>query len=163
MEEVGTSGTSGTSEIEGDVTSGDVLFDTDAADSFEERAALVEYGAGVPREWAEGFARLNFAHPPMGFTPARWERVIDDGGRFLDRWAHVAAEAGWTALDVFGVHPTKPADRYDAMGLVPLIGGGEVTGVQPDRAVIRTPSGNCLIYYLRREHPEAVAIWEVSP
>ena len=27
----------------------------DADDDFEERAALVEYGAGVPREWAEGF------------------------------------------------------------------------------------------------------------
>jgi hypothetical protein len=35
-------------------------------DDLEERAALVEYGAGVPREWAEGFARLDLAAPPKG-------------------------------------------------------------------------------------------------
>ena len=27
-------------------------------EEFEERAALIEFGAGVPREWAEGYAAL---------------------------------------------------------------------------------------------------------
>jgi hypothetical protein len=34
----------------------------------------------------------------------RWHQIINDGGLFLDRWAHQAAAFGWTALDVFGEH-----------------------------------------------------------
>ena len=54
----GTSGTTGTTDLE--VTS--------ANENFDERAALVEYGADVPRDWAEGFARLVVAPPPAGFS-----------------------------------------------------------------------------------------------
>ena len=33
------------------------------------------------------------------------------------------ARLGWRAEDLFGVHPATPATRYDAMGLMPLMGG----------------------------------------
>ena len=132
-------------------------------DDFEERAALVEYGAGVPRDWAEGFARLDLVKPPEGFDERRWRQVVDDGGRFLDGgWAERAAALGWSALDVFGAHPVKPNDSFDAMGLVPLIRGGEVIDVKSDMAVIRMPTGNNLTYYLRRDSREAVALWALS-
>jgi hypothetical protein len=121
-----------------------------AADRFEERAALIEYGAGVPREWAEGFARLDLASPPVGFDAKRWRTLIDDGGKFLDRWGGETARLGWSALDLFGAHPVAPAFRYDAAGLVNLISGGDVVDIRTDRAVIRTPSGTSLTYYLRR-------------
>ena len=104
--------------------------------AFEERAAIVEYDGGVPREWAEGFARLDLAEPPAGFDQNRWRQLIDDGGRFLDRWAETAAECGWSATDIFGLHPGVPAARYDGMGLVALIGGGEVIAVRNDSATI---------------------------
>jgi hypothetical protein len=65
-------------------------------------------------------------------------------------------------LDVFGAHPVKPNDRFDAMGLVPLIRGGEVIDVKSDMAVIRMPTGNNLTYYLRRDSREAVALWALS-
>ena len=51
---------------------------------FEERAAIVEYDGGAPREWAEGFARLNPNQPPADVPPHRWLRFIDDCGHFLD-------------------------------------------------------------------------------
>jgi hypothetical protein len=131
-------------------------------DEFEERAALIEYGAGVPREWAEGFARLDLASPPAGFDPKRWRTLIDDGGKFLDRWAVQAARLGWSVLDLFGAHPVAPAYRYDAAGLVNLISGGDVVDIRTDRAVIRTPSGNSLTYYLRRDCRDAVALWDLG-
>lgn len=132
-------------------------------DAFEERAAIVEFDGSAPREWAEGFARLDLATPPAGFTTARWRQLIDDGGHFLDRWASEAAALGWTATDVFGLHPNAPATRFDGMGLVVLIGGGEVIAVSADRATIRGQSGNSLTYYLRRPRPDAVAAWELAP
>lgn len=129
--------------------------------TFEERAAIVEYDGGVPREWAEGFARLDLAMPPSGFDQERWRQLIDDGGRFIDRWAQTAAACGWSATDIFGLQPSAPAARYDGMGLVALIGGGEVVAVRNDSATIRRPGGNCLTFYLRRPRPGAVPVWEL--
>ena len=68
-----------------------------------EERRIVQYGAGVPREWAEGFARLDRASPPKGFSPSRWQRVIDDGGRFRHRGRARDAALGWDAAAVFGV------------------------------------------------------------
>lgn len=90
-------------------------------DGYEERAALVTWEAGVPIEWAEGFATLQTALPPRSMTESRWRQIIDDAGRFLDRWAANAAALGWTTLDVFGVHPGAPEASHDGKGLAPLI------------------------------------------
>jgi hypothetical protein len=132
----------------------------DADDDLEERAALVEYGAGVPREWAEGFARLDCSKPPQGYPLPRWHQIINDGGLFLDQWAHQAAELGWTALDVFGVNPAAPLVRYDGMGLVPLIQGCRVISIAADSAQIKTSSGNTQTYS-RRPRLDAVALWQL--
>lgn len=70
----GTTGTTGTTENE-------LIC---AIENFEERAALVEYGANVPRDWAEGFARLALASPPDGISVETWWAIIDDAGRLLD-------------------------------------------------------------------------------
>jgi hypothetical protein len=126
----------------------------------EERAALVEYGAGVPREWAEGFARLNLASAAPGFGGTRWQQVIDDGGRFLDRWASEAAQLGWRAVDIFGIHPLAPAARFDVMGLVPIINGGEVVAITERSATIQSPGGSRLVY-MRRTAGGGVCLWEL--
>jgi len=131
-----------------------------ADDDLEERAALVEYGAGVPREWAEGFARLDCSKPPPGYPLPRWHQIINDGGLFLDQWAHQAAGLGWTALDVFGVNPAAPLVRYDGMGLVPLIQGCRVISIAADRAQIKCSSGNTQTYS-RRPQLDAVALWQL--
>jgi hypothetical protein len=148
--ELDTSGTTGTTESDHAHTGGD--------ERFEERAAIIEDGAGVPRSWAESFARLDIANRPPEFSEGPWRQLIDDGGQFLDRWANEAARLGWTALDVFGVHPAAPSTTYEAMGLVPLIRGGDVVAIGSDRATIRTQGGT-LLTYLRRPQPAAVAVW----
>ena len=56
------------------------------ATDFEERSAIAQFDAGVPREWAEGYASLQCHRVPIGFSSERWMRVITDGGRFLDLW-----------------------------------------------------------------------------
>jgi hypothetical protein len=129
--------------------------------AFEERAALIEHGADVARDWAEGFARLDLAAPPPDFSDDRWRTVVNDGGRFLDRWAQEAARLGWQAADVFGVHPIAPSARFDAMGLVPIIRGGDVTSINERSATIRSPGGQFLIY-MRRPSGRAVCLWEIG-
>jgi hypothetical protein len=110
-------------------------------DDFEERAAIIEYGAGVPRQWAEGYAALSTMAAPTGFSPARWQRIIDATGTFLDRWAAEAIECSWSALDVFGVNPDRPTARFDAMGLVLLLDRCSVVSIDEHGADLLTKTG----------------------
>jgi hypothetical protein len=135
---------------------------TVAGHEFEERAALIEYGASVPRAWAEGFARLNCVNPIDGFSPEAWRHLIDDGGVFLDRWSGEAVGLGWTVADVFGVDPTAPAARFDRMGLVPLIRGGAVVAIDTNSATIQTRTGGTLRYRRANVAGEAAPLWEID-
>ena len=147
-----TPGTAGTTKIE--------QLRAPQNDAFEESAAIIEYNAGVRRSWAESFARLNIADQPPGFRHQAWCQLIDDSGRFLDCWSMEAARLGWSVLDVFGVHPAAPSTTFNAIGLVPLIRGGDVVAIGSDRATIRTQGGT-LLTYLHRPQPGAVAVWEL--
>ena len=98
--------------------------------------------------WAEGFARLNCASPIRGFSAETWQRLINDGGVFLDLWGNEASALGWTVADVFGVDPTVPAARFDRMGLIPLINGGAVAAIDATSATIKTRTGGTLRYRL---------------
>jgi hypothetical protein len=151
----GTTGTDGTSR---ETTHGSSSAFPVAA--FEERAAIVEYDASVPRNWAEGFARLDLAERLAGIEPDTWRQLIDDGGRFLDRWGSEADQLGWSAVDVFGVRSAEPHGGYDIVGLALLIRGGDVVAIGPSRATIRTSTG-MLLTYLRRTQPGAVPIWDL--
>jgi len=126
-------------------------------------AALAESPRiSVDTDWATDLGGMDSSSPLPGFTLERWEGVIKDAQRFLDRWGVAALSLDWTAEDLFGVHPVAPAARYDCMGLVPLISGGEVIDMRTDRATIRMTSGNGLVYYLRRPNPDAVPIWDLA-
>jgi hypothetical protein len=64
-----------------------------------------------------------------------------DASRFVDQWGGQAAALGWSTLDVFGCHPTRPADRYDAMGLVWMIADAEVVAMGAEIANLRKATG----------------------
>ena len=76
--------------------------------------------------------------PPTGFSPERWQRIIDATGVFLDRWAGEASCCGWSDLDVFGCHDTAPAARFDCMGLVLMLDRREVVAIDRDGADLVT-------------------------
>jgi hypothetical protein len=117
--------------------------------------------AGIPRQWTEGLRRLEASTSIAGMLPLERLPLIEDARRFLAEWGGEAARLGWTAKDVFGLHPVAPKDRYDAMGLVPLLHGRKVVSIAPDRATIGTPSGGTLTYYRSRPQRDAVAAWQL--
>src|SRR5947207_141206 len=125
-----------------------------SADDLDERAALIEYGAGVPRRWAEGYAALCAMAAPAGFTPERWQRIVDAAGSFLDRWASAAITCGWSDLDVFGCDPDRPDARFDCMGLALLLDRMEVVGLDPDGADLIATVGGAKLRFRRRALPQ---------
>jgi hypothetical protein len=132
---------------------------TEIEDEENERAAIVEFDAGIPRAWAEGFARLDRRAPLVGFSETQWQQIVNDGGTFLDAWGAQAASLSWDAADLFGVHPDAPRNRYDQMGLVFLIGGGQITAVDERSATIQR--GQSKLTYTRCLRA-GVCVWELE-
>lgn len=102
-----------------------------APDGFTERLAVAAEG-GVPKLFADAFARLQLQRP-AGIDDATWRRALDDAGRFLDAWGEMAKAFAWTPGDLFDV----PRDGRG--GLVWSLQGEAVRALGPEHAI--TTSG----------------------
>lgn len=109
-----------------------------------EHGRTANTGAEFPFESHAFLAGLKGRASPSWMMPDRWEMLLHDAARFLDRWSSTAHSMGWTTLDLFGVHPTRPAVRVDVMGLLLLLQGGEVIALTAENVSIRRPSGAVL-------------------
>ena len=84
----------------------------------------------------------------------RWQQAIHDADSFIATWGEQAHSLGWTARDLFGLHPIpeRPTasyqrlSRYDDTGLVWLLQGRPVMAFTADTAAIQTESGGILTY-----------------
>jgi hypothetical protein len=128
-------------------------------DAEEERAAVIEFDGGGPRDWAEALARLDPGKPPRHVPLQRWLRFIDDCGRFLDGgWADKAAKFGWGPLQLFGCDRKRPY-YVPHRGLLWEVNGGTVVELRRDRAIIEIKGG------ARRSHSRVgriVLAWELT-
>ncbi len=127
------------------------------------RVVLLHCPPGVPEAWVQGVADLLAMPCPVSCQDAKWQALREDAYTFLRDHAALAHGLGWTALDLFGVHPEKPQVRFDCMGLVPLLNGARVTALSDLEAVIEKPSGARLTFRPRTMAPdEACLVWELG-
>jgi hypothetical protein len=117
---------------------------------------------GSPAKWHAILAELEAKNCPERISPDRWQEVISDAETFLARWGSAAHSLGWTALDLFGVHPFAPAARFDVMGLLLLVQGGTVVALTANAATIRRKTG-ALLSCRRPVAPGAILISAVRP
>jgi hypothetical protein len=83
----------------------------------------------------------------------RWQQAIRDADSFLPTWGAQARARGWTAGDLFGLHPApaRPAvnfsrlSRRDALGLIWLLDGRPVIALTDQQAEIQG-AGGVLVY-----------------
>jgi hypothetical protein len=129
----------------------------------EERAAIIEYQGGVPRQWAEGFARLDPAGPPRGMPPKRWQRFLDDIGLFLDSpFCGIAVALGWEPHDLFGCDRDRPFACIDQAGLLWLLNGDKLVALSENTATIETSNSVRHTYRLRPMETGRVLVWELA-
>lgn len=134
-----------------------------ASDDWLERAAMIEHEAGIPREWAEAFARVCHMEKPEALSKEGWQRVMDNTGRLLDGHINDLIGYGWDRVDVFGCHPKAPERRLDSKGLLLSLQSTEALAVIDERAIaLRKPSGSVLYYTKRPDSRETVMIWELK-
>lgn len=117
------------------------------------KAAKVQPAVSSPHPYRLIFDALERRCPD--FVPNnRWKRAIEDAQSFLAIWGTQADVLGWTASELFGLHPvpTKPhpsfqrLSRYDSMGLIWLLRGRPVVALMATEAAIRCPDGAILSY-----------------
>jgi len=97
---------------------------------FEQHRHRASTGS-FPSEWYAILEGLKGSEAVDWLTAERYQALIDDAESFLSRWGTVAHQLGWTAVDLFGVHPIAPAARFDVMGLLSIgVGLGPLIGIQ---------------------------------
>jgi hypothetical protein len=101
-------------------------------------------------------ARLRILAAPDDFPT--WLQILKDADRFCSSRLEEARSLGWSDTDLFGVHPRAPAVRFDAMGLVLLIRGGDVVSLDSKQARLKTIGGSSLVFRKPR-NPGAVPLW----
>ena len=127
------------------------------------RVVLLHCPPGVPEAWVQGVADLLAMPCPASCPAERWNVLREDSYRVLRDHAARAHEMGWTALDLFGVHPEKPRERFDCMGLVPLLNGARVTSLSDTEAMIEKPNGARVAFRRRGQvSDETCLIWELE-
>jgi hypothetical protein len=129
----------------------------------EERAAIIEEGAGVPREWAEGFALMLAMPCPAGFYADQWRDALDGAGRFMDQWAARAAALGWTAAEVFGVYPAAPMADHSRRGLIYYLKPGErIAAITEETATFENRRGIRQSRWRRHIAAGGVPVWNIE-
>jgi hypothetical protein len=98
---------------------------------------------------------------PAGFSPERWQRIIDAAGVFIDKWAAKAIACGWSDLDVFGCDAAAPDRRFDCMGLLLLLDRMEVVAIDPAGADLRALTGDPQRYRRKPKPDHTVRLWDL--
>lgn len=96
-----------------------------------------EGGAHAPdthMPFADDLAALCAANPTD--DDRRWRQAQADAHRFVRNWGDQAAALGWRPDELFGLHPLAPLARYDAMGLLWLLGGRRVMDISESAATL---------------------------
>jgi hypothetical protein len=86
--------------------------------------------------------------------PEAWQPAVADAHAFLAKWGTQSAAFGWTARELFGLHPVperptasyRRLSRYDSTGLIWLLQGRPVVALTAETAAIQTASGGILTY-----------------
>jgi hypothetical protein len=135
---------------------------TPLSEAEQERAAIIEYDGGIPQAWSEGLAWLDPDRPPADVPLRRWQRFVEDVGRFLDNpFCAVAIKLGWGPFDLFGCDGDRPHARIDQAGLLWLLHGGELVELTATAATIETRTGERHAFRRKPGEPSRVLVWEI--
>lgn len=126
-----------------------------------QQARAPDFASLYPAQWYAVLTTLKARDPVEWLSAERWQFLISDAENFLPRWGSAAHSLGWTALDLFGVHPIAPAARFDVIGLLPTMNGGAVVNLTDDAATLRARTG-AVLTYRRSTERGAVLISEVE-
>ncbi|MER2249691.1 hypothetical protein ABS772_07155 [Methylorubrum podarium] len=107
-------------------------------------------------EWRKAFGVLRPITPPCRYLGATaWANIHEACTDFIERYGAEAVRLGWTAPQLFGVHPEHGTLRVDWCGVM-MTGGHKAIGIEQNRILFGNVSG----YRNVTGAPVGVPIWE---
>ncbi|MCB4802628.1 hypothetical protein QO001_002180 [Methylobacterium brachiatum] len=89
----------------------------------------------VVASWRDQIERLSeHASPCRDLLPAKWKAMHENALAFLDEHGAKAHRTGWTAEQLFGVHPEHGFLRAEYAGAL-MVNDSWVIGIEPARIV----------------------------
>nr|WP_042675587.1 hypothetical protein [Methylobacterium sp. B34] len=91
--------------------------------------------------WRDQIERLpEHASPCRYLLPAKWKAMRENALAFLDQHGAETHRLGWTAEQLFGVHPEHSFLRVEYAGAL-MVNDSPAVAVEPDRIVFERFSG----------------------
>jgi hypothetical protein len=108
--------------------------------------------------WRDQIERLSeHASPCRYLLPAKWKAMRENALDFLDQLGAEAYRLGWTAPQLFGVHPEHGFLRVEYAGAL-MVNDSPAIAVEPNRIVFDRFSG----YRTKPGQVWGVPVWEFA-
>ena len=106
-------------------------------------------------EWRKAFGVLRPTSPPCRYVnPTAWANIHEACTDFIERFGAEAVRMGWTATELFGIHPKHGLLRVDWCGVM-ITGGHKAIGIEPNRILFGNVSG----YRNVAGAPTGIPVW----
>jgi hypothetical protein len=116
-------------------------------ETFEERAAIIQYNDAIPRCWAIAIAKIQLRSRPNSIAQEKWQE-IQSALEMLTTCLKDVIAHGWKISDIFGCHPIAPQRRFDAMGLLMLLNEGDrIIEINNDAIRVQNLRGGTQSFY----------------
>lgn len=117
---------------------------------------------GVCAEVVHGIELLERS-PRLWGDLLEWTLTVDAVKSFALRWDRRARAAGWSTLELYGVHRHAPATNLSAMGaaFMMALSGHRAIAVEPQFISMRTFTGSVLRFFRFTPPPGAAAAWSL--
>jgi hypothetical protein len=133
-----------------------------AREALAATSSALDRALRIPREWVEGFARLDPDRPPGDMPPRRWQSFVADVELFLDGpFCTSAAALGWQPPDLFGCDRDRPFARIDQAGLLWLLNGDRLVALSECTATVETRTGARHSWRRQSFAPGRMLPWEL--
>ena len=91
--------------------------------------------------WRSALENLSpHASPCRYLAPAKWAVIRENAIVFCDRFGAEAYRLGWTAQELFAVHPEHGTIRVDHCGVL-MVGSQPAIGVEANRILFERTAG----------------------
>ncbi|MEG9501384.1 MAG: hypothetical protein MIN69_05885 [Methylorubrum extorquens] len=109
-------------------------------------------------DWRKAFGALRPTSSPCRYLgTTAWANIHEACTDFIERFGAEAVQLGWTAPQLFGVHPQHGTLRIDWCGVM-ITGGNKAVGIEPNRILFGNVSG----YRNTPGAPTGMPVWEFA-
>ena len=125
-------------------------------------ALPLELAGPLPADLVAGLER---SPPRWPVDRATWAGVVADVAAFAERWDSQARAAGYSDLELYGLHRSAPYTNLSAMGAAWVMarGGFAAIAVTADAIAMRSRTGATLRIRRFAISPDAVLPWSFRP